>query len=132
MTKLALGFALVVALSMSLIACGGPPSVDTGILGLTITRPVGHPASSPLPEGFGPSYGDVVSDPHEEVEIVAASFPNDGKTVATVESDENGVFTVALPPGDYHVRGPLGSDYEEGAHVAAGQLSRVMVHTGTP
>jgi hypothetical protein len=121
---------MLLALAVSLAACGSPPapspsassSGPSGIYGLTaILNTFPQPVSRPLPGGFGVS----TRLPVGGVRLVIRDAG--GRVAARVVSDERGIFRVTLPPGSYDVWGIADTRVKTRVIVRPGGLTRAIV-----
>jgi len=140
---LALLTALVLPLLSSAAQAGTqPPSPDPAATGAPSEVPAGEPAATPTPAGPEALQGRLRAE-NEGVEGVTITVETvAGQEVATVETDENGAWSVPVPgPGDYVVRLdeeslPDGVALREGSRaevtlpVNPGQARNVLFPTG--
>lgn len=133
--SLTIGFCaclLVTMLALLVASCGKP---GTGIAGIVIERRAeaayigGMPTPSPLPDGFGMSTDMPVKGPLPLL-VEPISGSKSGQVVAKVQTNDDGLFKVTVPPGRYVVviKGAnRESDYpSQPLTVRAGRYSRLV------
>lgn len=132
--------------SFALVSCGGgtspspSPSMTaartSGIRGIVLLEGGPYIASpSPLPAGFG-SGRQGRPFPFVTVQVTADSGADAGRVVVTLKPDRRGLFTVALPPGEYILEPIVQKDgpapVQSTAVVSAGRFARSLVYVEAP